>query len=301
MIQSTVRLILKKLTSMTNKQAYLMGFTYNSESSDVTNFDQRMSRDDLNIAISENSDTIKVFNFCDPSVLHGNRVCDFIRGFFDKNGTIDELQHIASMPIEILPECISKHIDAVCDNDNIWTGVNGMELLAFMYYPGCQYFLLDNQLSFSRWCDTLSWGKVGIDTFKWMKMDEEAVPPTKNRFSDSGYDLTLIKKIKEYNGVCYYDTGIAVEPPTGYYFEIVGRSSISKTGWMLANNVGIIDASYRGSIIVALVKVNNNVEEIQLPKRLVQLIPRRLHIFNALQVQKLTSTKRNEGGFGSSG
>ncbi len=134
-----------------------------------------------------------------------------------------------------------------------------------------------------------------------MKTREDAIAPTKNRFSDSGYDLTVLSKIKESNGVIYYDTGIAVEPENGYYFEIVGRSSISKTGWMVANNIGIIDASYRGSIIVALVRVNQTADEITLPMRLVQMIPRKLIFMEGVEKMSLSDTKRGTGGFGSSG
>jgi len=140
-----------------------------------------------------------------------------------------------------------------------------------------------------------------IPEFKWKRTLENAVEPTKNIPSDSGYDLTVISKIKELNGVCYYDTGICVEPPTGFYFDVVGRSSISKTGWMLANNIGIIDATYRGSIIVALVRVNDNADEIKLPMRLVQMIPRSLILMNNIEVDSLSDTVRGSGGFGSSG
>ena len=82
---------------------------------------------------------------------------------------------------------------------------------------------------------------------------------------------------------------------------MVGRSSISKTGWMLANNVGIIDATYRGNIIVALVKVDEKAEELSLPFKLVQLIPRKLIVMNDEEVERLDVTERDAKGFGSSG
>ena len=75
-------------------------------------------------------------------------------------------------------------------------------------------------------------------SFKYIKVHKDAIAPSKNHPLDTGFDLYLIKKIKEYNNVSYFDTGIAVRPPNGYYFDLVGRSSIAKTGWMLANNIG---------------------------------------------------------------
>ncbi len=94
------------------------------------------------------------------------------------------------------------------------------------------------------------------EEFKFCKNEKDAVDPYKKNASDSGYDLTLIKKIKTDGNVEFYDTGISVEPPYGYYFDLVGRSSISKSGYILANNMGIIDRTYRGNIIVPLIKMN---------------------------------------------
>jgi dUTP pyrophosphatase len=138
-------------------------------------------------------------------------------------------------------------------------------------------------------------------TFKWSRINDTVPPPSKNRFSDSGFDLHLVSKLKEDNGVHYYDTGIRVEPENGYYFELVGRSSISKTGWMLANNIGIIDASYRGTIIVPLIKVNPDASPLSLPLRLVQIIPRPLILMMGTETSDLSNTARGTGGFGSSG
>lgn len=139
--------------------------------------------------------------------------------------------------------------------------------------------------------------------FKWAKTSEKAVAPFKNIETDTGFDLVLIEKIKEANGIYYYDTCIKVEPPEGFYFDLVGRSSISKTGWMLANSVGILDTSYRGSIIVALSPSIPNAKEIQLPARIVQIIPRKLHLLKPVEVTEddLSITDRDTGGFGSSG
>jgi len=137
-------------------------------------------------------------------------------------------------------------------------------------------------------------------SFRFRKILENAVVPSKAHPEDSGFDLVLVSKLKEENGVAFYDTGIAVAPPEGYYFEVYGRSSISKSGYMLANNVGIIDSTYRGSIRVALIKVNPLAPELVLPCRLVQMIPRQFVHLDPVEVESLDDTVRGEGGFGSS-
>lgn len=134
--------------------------------------------------------------------------------------------------------------------------------------------------------------------FKFKKSDSRAITPTKAHMSDSGFDLTLIEKIKTVDNVELYSTFIQVEPPHGYYFDLVPRSSISKTGYSLANNIGIIDQSYRGDIIVALQKHNKNAQ-LKLPFRLVQLIPRQWLHMQAVESDNLDPTSRGTGGFGS--
>ncbi len=127
----------------------------------------------------------------------------------------------------------------------------------------------------------------------------DAVSPQKAHGSDSGYDLTLLEVVKQVGDVFFFTTGIKVAPPHGYYFDLVPRSSISKTGYMLANSVGIIDQNYRGDIIVPLRKIDSNAESLKLPCKLVQLIPRAWHHFVMNHVENLDETMRGSDGFGS--
>jgi dUTP pyrophosphatase len=146
---------------------------------------------------------------------------------------------------------------------------------------------------------------------KIIKVDEKAVIPNKNNYSDAGLDLTIIKESKRLNSyTMLYDTGIKLEIPNGYYVEIVPRSSISKSGYMLANNIGIIDQGYRGNLFVALRKINNDCEDLELPYKCCQIImkkqiyPRVIVYDNSNNRENSTDiqeTSRGEGGFGSTG
>jgi dUTP pyrophosphatase len=128
----------------------------------------------------------------------------------------------------------------------------------------------------------------------------DAVPPEKNRFSDTGYDLHLCKKIKEENGIVYYNTGIRVRPTRGFYLDIVARSSLVKMGWKIANCVGVIDSNYRGDIIVALEPTGKIQKELVLPFKAVQAIPRRVLQGKLIRVDSLDETDRGDsGGLGS--
>ena len=132
--------------------------------------------------------------------------------------------------------------------------------------------------------------------FQYTLNAEGAVPPTKGRFSDTGYDLTVISEKKRIGNTVIYDTGVSVKPAYGFYFDVVPRSSISKMGYMQTNSVGIIDSAYRGNIMIALTKMDDSVPDLELPCRIGQLIPRKLHLVNMVSVDSLDSTHRGSDG-----
>jgi dUTPase len=190
----------------------------------------------------------------------------------------------------------------------IWKGINVIDFLSKLYGETKLY---NNTKLYN---DTMSFRDNRIETFNKLKNwrpkrnpvfqyvlnCDDIYKPQKSRESDAGYDLHLVKKIKEENGVSYYDTCVKIKPEYGYYCELVGRSSIAKTGYMMANNIGIIDANYNGSIIVALIKINPNAEELKLPIKLVQILPRKHISIDLKKVSELDSTLRNDdGGLGS--
>ena len=145
-----------------------------------------------------------------------------------------------------------------------------------------------------------------IPCIKVFRDDDSAVIPYKSRYSDAGYDLTIIKEYKKLNSnTVIYDTGIKLEIPNGYYVEIVPRSSISRSGYILANNVGIIDQGYRGNLYIALTKINDECSDLTLPWKCCQMIVKK-QIYSKLvlcdSVQgDIENSNRGTGAFGSTG
>lgn len=138
----------------------------------------------------------------------------------------------------------------------------------------------------------------------FIRVDEKAIIPSKTNWSDVGYDLSIIKKVKDFNSkTALYDTGIKIVMDFGYYAEIVPRSSISKSGYILSNNIGIIDNSYRGNLFIALTKIADDAIEIEYPFKCCQLIFKNQVYVNMIEVENgnTDTTKRQEGGFGSTG
>lgn len=130
--------------------------------------------------------------------------------------------------------------------------------------------------------------------------DKDAIIPSKAYLSDTGYDLTIIKKVKDIGDkTALYDTGVVVVPPDGYYTRVIGRSSISKTGYTLANCEGIIDNAYRGTLKIALHKYDVMKPDIELPCKIAQLIIEKRNDLPIEVIKEKPQSVRGEGGFGS--
>lgn len=158
---------------------------------------------------------------------------------------------------------------------------------------------------------------------KVLILDEKAAMPVRAHDTDSGYDLKMIEVSKIKDDVVFFRTGIAVQPPAGYYFEVFPRSSISKLPLELANSIGVIDETYTGEIIIPVRFLNPTIESgekkytdgivnnkvhtigqaanIVLVNRpvLFQMILRKRYDAEFEQVDSLTETERGDGGFGS--
>ena len=148
------------------------------------------------------------------------------------------------------------------------------------------------------------------------KENPKSIMPRKAHSSDGGYDLVSVAvKLEELDTMknkdllyVEYDTGISVEIPTGFVGKVYARSSISNTGWSLANGVGIIDSGYRGTIKLRFVPNNSTTPKsriVDLPyglnQKIGQLMIEPSININFIQSERLTETVRSERGFGSTG
>ena len=89
--------------------------------------------------------------------------------------------------------------------------------------------------------------------------------------------------------------------PCPYY--MYSRSSTPiKYGLILANSVGIIDCGYRGPLMASFYNTKSVPVEIKQGTRLVQIcMPNLSYDFSVKLVERLDTTERGEGGFGSTG
>ena len=153
-------------------------------------------------------------------------------------------------------------------------------------------------------CEDKSYEEYQLPLFRVVRTDPRAVLPSKKRASDVGYDLTIISQVKNWGKrTALYDTGLIIQPPLGYYIEVVPRSSLSKSGYVQSNSMGIIDPNYLDTLKVPLTRVDDSMPELQLPFTGFQLILRRaIHgVMVECTRDQLVDTSRGTGGFGSTG
>ena len=125
--------------------------------------------------------------------------------------------------------------------------------------------------------------------------------PKRGHKTDAGIDLTAMTVEQKRPDIFFFDTGISIRISTGYYVEIVPRSSIIKTDFLFANSVGIIDPDYRGELRIIL--QNNGAEPVSFARgdRIAQLGFHRFSAPEVIEASELGDTVRGEDGFGSTG
>jgi len=97
-------------------------------------------------------------------------------------------------------------------------------------------------------------------------------------------------------------TGLFIELPIGIEAQVRPRSGLAaKKGITVLNAPGTIDADYRGEIGVILVNLSNDDFLIQNGERIAQLVIAKHERAEWEETKELSSTRRGEGGFGSTG
>jgi dUTP pyrophosphatase len=96
--------------------------------------------------------------------------------------------------------------------------------------------------------------------------------------------------------------GIVVAVPEGHVGLVHPRSGLAVDhGLTVLNAPGTIDAGYRGELKVLLINLGQDAVEIQHGQRIAQLLLLPVALVDVREVDRLDSTARGSGGFGSTG
>ena len=137
------------------------------------------------------------------------------------------------------------------------------------------------------------------------KLDERATVPTYGTEYSAGADLYNLAgetvTIPAHTTHLIH-TGISTEIPEGYCGLIFARSGLaSKRGLAPANKVGVIDADYRGELVVWLLNTSDRPLAVSRGDRVAQLVFQPVCRLEPKAVDALSQTERGSGGFGHTG
>jgi dUTP pyrophosphatase len=138
----------------------------------------------------------------------------------------------------------------------------------------------------------------------FLRLREGGELPSRARSGDAGLDLRAAEEAEIAPGDrARIPTGLAVAIPDGYAGLVLPRSGLaSKQGLTLANSPGLIDAGYRGEVIIAVVNLDRVAPvHIAAGDRIAQLVIVAVPEAVPVWADALPPSERGEGGFGSSG
>lgn len=141
---------------------------------------------------------------------------------------------------------------------------------------------------------------------QFKKLHPDAIIP---RYATKGaacFDLHALKDgLVPLDGTHKTDTlrtGLAVEIPEGYAMLIYSRSGHGfKHDVRLANCVGVIDADYRGELMVKLTMDEDGYFVVNKGDRIAQAMIVPAPQWQIIEADELSETERGTGGFGSTG
>ena len=136
------------------------------------------------------------------------------------------------------------------------------------------------------------------------KLNEAAKTPTYGSPYSAGADLYSVDEAVTLapGESRLFHTGIAVEIPVGYVGLVYARSGLAtKKGLAPANKVGVIDADYRGEVMVCLFNHSSKEQTVDAGERIAQMVVAPFLTCEYEETDELSETVRGEGGFGSTG
>jgi dUTP pyrophosphatase len=122
---------------------------------------------------------------------------------------------------------------------------------------------------------------------------------------DLGYDVFALEgTVLKPRATIRVRTGIAVEarhPQTGAPLGVLVRDRSSMAARGIATTAGVIDAGYRGEILVLMTNLGEAAVELKAGEKIAQMIPVPVLTGLVQEVDALEDSARAEKGFGSSG
>ena len=144
-----------------------------------------------------------------------------------------------------------------------------------------------------------------MQTVSVKKLDDRANVPTYGSVDAAGADLYAVTDgpvTISPGETALIHTGLAFAIPRDFVGLVYARSGLAtKQGLAPANKVGVIDADYRGELMVALHNHSIETRTVNHGDRIAQLVIAPYMTAQFVQTEALDNTDRGIGGFGSTG
>jgi dUTP pyrophosphatase len=143
-------------------------------------------------------------------------------------------------------------------------------------------------------------------TLPYHKISSDAVDPSYNYETDSGFDLHSIEEIHflpfERKLV---PTGLSFDIPEGYEIQVRTKSGLAiKQGLMVLNSPGTVDQGYTGEVKVILMNMNNHELTVTKNQKIAQAVLCPVvsgKWINLVSSTSINQKERGSNGFGSTG
>jgi dUTP pyrophosphatase len=143
-----------------------------------------------------------------------------------------------------------------------------------------------------------------VITLPVRRVRPEAVLPTRAYEADAGLDLAACERCEVGPGErAVVATGLAVAIPDGYAGFVQPRSGLAaRHGISVVNSPGLVDAGYRGEVLVILLNTDQREPFLVEPgMRIAQLVIVPVPAVDVAEVDELPESERGPRGHGSSG
>lgn len=136
---------------------------------------------------------------------------------------------------------------------------------------------------------------------KIKKLNAQAILPQAMRPGDAAVDLYACADAELAPGQrANISTGIAVALPEAYWGSIRDRGGLAAQHG-LHTLAGVLDANYRGEIIVVMINLSQEKYQIKTGDRIAQMIIQKHETVEWQEVEDLGESNRGQGRFSSSG
>lgn len=133
------------------------------------------------------------------------------------------------------------------------------------------------------------------------KLQPSAILPTKGHPGDAGIDFYALETVTfSPQGQMRVRTGVAMEIPEGYVGLIWDKSGISFNKGLKVMG-GVIDAGFRGEVVISLYNTTGQQQAIPVGHKIAQMIIQKFEDCDIVEATELSDTVRGDGREGSTG